>query len=104
MTGLTLWCLICAGFAGASFGLRANMMKPEVKTWPTRPLPVRLATVSVAIVLWAYVFSVVNGDYRPTQGEAALLPVLALYGGVTFVYLFRLKEPAKARPAPIPAE
>lgn len=88
----TLWTAFFAGAAGFGFGLRANMMKPEVISWPDRPFWFRFGVFLMAAVLWAYTFKLLGllGEpYAASDAEAVLMPVLAFYSAVVWLYFYR---------------
>lgn len=88
MEPLSLFCALCATAASAFLGLRAQMLKPALTSWPDAPACVAWATVALSIVLGGYVVAIVDG-YRASTGEAAILLTLAVYSGLLFVNLLR---------------
>jgi small-conductance mechanosensitive channel len=88
MDALSVFSALCATAASAFFGLRAQMLKPSLRSWPDAPAAVAWVTIALSIILGCYVVAVVDG-YRATTGEAAILFVLAVYAGLLFGNLLR---------------
>lgn len=85
---LNLICITAAVVAAIFLGLRAQMLKPDLTTWPEAPRCVRWATFLLSAVLGAYAVATVDG-YRPTTGEAVILVALAGYAFLLWFNLFR---------------
>tara|TARA_R110002051_G_scaffold161835_4_gene233455 strand:- start:609 stop:896 length:288 start_codon:yes stop_codon:yes gene_type:complete len=85
---LSIVCGLAATAAATFIGLRAQMLKPNVTSWPDAPLCVRYSTFGLSAVLGGYVVGVVNG-YQPSSGEAVILVALAIYGGLLWLNLLR---------------
>lgn len=77
-----------ASAAAMFLGLRAQMLKPALCSWPDAPRCVRYASFGLSTVLGAYTVAVVNG-YRPASGETIILVALAVYAGLLWVNLYR---------------
>jgi len=85
---LSLVCALSAAAAACFLGLRAQMLKPVLSSWPDAPRCVRWSSFGLSAVLGGYVVAVVNG-YPPSTGEAVLLVALATYSGLLWLNLFR---------------
>src|SRR5690606_8366720 len=85
---LSAICALSATVAGCFLGLRAQMLKPFLPSWPDAPRCVRQATFALSAVLGGYVVAVVNG-YPPSTGEAVLLVALAAYAFLLWLNLYR---------------
>lgn len=85
---LAILAAAAAALAAFFLGLRAQMLKPSLCSWPDAPRCVRYATFGLSAVLGAYTVSVVNG-YQPTSGEAVILMALAAYAALLWVNLYR---------------
>ena len=77
-----------AAVAAVFLGLRAQMLKPILGSWPDAPRCVLYASFALSAVLGAYPVAVMNG-YLPSTGEAAILPVLAVYAFLLWLNLYR---------------
>lgn len=85
---LSLICALCATGAAIFLGLRAQMLKPALSSWPDAPRCVRWSSFALSAVLGAYTVAVVDG-YRPSSGEAVILAALATYAFLLWVNLYR---------------
>jgi hypothetical protein len=85
---LALIAALSAAAAGMFLGLRAQMLKPHLSSWPDAPLCVRYSTFGLSAVLGGYTVAVING-YQPSSGEAVILSSLALYSGLLWLNLYR---------------
>lgn len=81
-------CASLAAIAAIFLGLRAQMLKPILASWPDAPRCVRWATFALSIMLGAYTVAVING-YPPSTGEAVLLFALAAYAVLLWLNLYR---------------
>jgi hypothetical protein len=88
MDPISLFAAMAAAVASAAMGLRAQMLKPALTSWPDAPACVAWSAVGVSIVLGCYVVAVVDG-YRATTGEAAILTAFAVYAVLLWVNLLR---------------
>lgn len=85
---LSLVAALSAAAAGMFLGLRAQMLKPHLSSWPDAPLCVRYSTFGLSAVLGGYTVAVING-YQASSGEAVILAALAAYGGLLWLNLYR---------------
>lgn len=85
---LSLFTAVAAAVASIAFGLRAQMLKPALTSWPDAPACVAWAAVALSIVLGCYVVAVLDG-YRASTGEAAILTALAAYAVLLWLNLLR---------------
>lgn len=85
---LAVVCASLASIAAIFLGLRAQMLKPMLSSWPDAPRCVRVSTLGLSIVLGAYTVAVVDG-YRPSSGEAFILASLAAYAFLLWLNLIR---------------
>jgi hypothetical protein len=97
MDGLSLVAAMAAAVASVALGLRAQMLKPRLTSWPDAPACVAWATVGLSIVLGGYVVAIVDG-YRATTGEAAIALALAAYAVLLWLNLLRQ---VRREPAPV---
>ena len=81
-------CASLAAIAAIFLGLRAQMLKPGLESWPDAPRCVRFSTLGLSIMLGAYTVAVVNG-YAPSSGEAFILATLAAYAVLLWLNLYR---------------
>jgi len=92
--------LIAAGMAilaAVFLGLRSQMLKPGMTSWPDAPRCVRYSTFCLSAVLGSYAVAVTLSGYRASSGEVVILTALAVYGGPLWVNLFRqLQRQAEA--------
>lgn len=82
---------LCASFAAIAaifLGLRAQMLKPVLESWPDAPRCVRYATFALSAILGGYTVAVING-YDPSSGEAVILASLAAYAVLLWLNLYR---------------
>lgn len=98
---LSLISAISAAAAAMFLGLRAQMLKPALSSWPDAPRCVRYSTFALSAVLGAYTVAVVDG-YRPQSGEAVILTALAAYAFLLWVNLYRQVRPRLRTPAGYP--
>lgn len=73
-------------------GLRAQMLKPGMTSWPDAPRCVRWASFILSAIMGSYVVALFDG-YRASSGEAIILPALAAYAGLLWVNLYRQARP-----------
>lgn len=85
---LTIVAVGCAVTAAVFLHLRAQMLRPELATWPESPRCVRWASFFLSLSLGTYVIAVLQG-YRPTMGEVGILIPLAAYAFLLWVNLMR---------------
>lgn len=87
---------IIAGFSAALamafLGLRAQMLKPDMASWPDAPRCVRWASFVLSAAMGSYVVAIVNG-YPASTGEAAIFPLIAGYSGLLTINLYRQIKP-----------
>lgn len=81
-------CASAAALAAIFLGLRAQMLKPMLASWPDAPRCVRYATFALSAVLGAYTVAVIDG-YAPSTGEAVILSALAAYAILLWLNLYR---------------
>lgn len=81
-------CASAAAIAAIFLGLRAQMLKPILESWPDAPRCVRYATFGLSAILGGYTVAVVNG-YPPSTGEAVILLSLAAYAVLLWLNLYR---------------
>lgn len=86
---LSLIAAIMAVLAAVFLGLRAQMLKPGVTSWPDAPRCVRYSTFCLSAVLGSYAVAVLLSGYEASSGEAVILTALAGYGGLLWVNLYR---------------
>ncbi len=96
MDGTSLFAALAAAVASVFLGLRAQMLKPALTSWPDAPACVAWSTAALSIVLGGYVVAVVDG-YRASSGEAAILTALAAYAALLWVNLLRQVRPGLRR-------
>lgn len=85
---LNLIAALSAAAAAIFLGLRAQMLKPILSSWPDAPRCVRYATFGLSVVLGGYTVHICNGG-RATASEALILFALASYGFLLWFNLFR---------------
>lgn len=85
---LNLIAALASAAAAMFLGLRAQMLKPHLESWPDAPRCVRFSTFGLSAVLGAYTIAVVNG-YEASTGEAFVLSALAAYAGLLWLNLYR---------------
>ena len=85
---LSWLCASMATVAAIFLGLRAQMLKPILESWPDAPKCVRYATFALSAVLGGYTVAVING-YAPSTGEAVILFALASYAALLWLNLYR---------------
>lgn len=85
---LNLIAAMSAAAAAIFLGLRAQMLKPILSSWPDAPRCVRYATFGLSVVLGGYTVHICNGG-QATASEALILFALAAYGGLLWLNLFR---------------
>ena len=71
-----LWAMIAALVAAYSLAMRGEILKPEMKSYFSGPLVVRLSVTFTSIALGGRVISIWGGG-SATAGEAAVYTVLA---------------------------
>lgn len=86
---LTWAAALAAMAAAAFFGLRGQMLKPEISDFPDSPRCVRWACFIASLACGLYVVSVTINHYQATRTEAAMLSALALYAFLLWVNLYR---------------
>lgn len=79
---------LSAACAAMFLGLRAQMLKPSLSSWPDAPRCVRYSTFALSAILGAYTVAVIDG-YRPQSGEAVILASLAAYAFLLWANLYR---------------
>lgn len=84
----TILCAVGAAVSSVAFGIRSNMLRSEVESWPSAPTLVWLVNFVVSVGLGAYVVAVIEG-YAPSSAEFWLMVVLSLYSVVYLVNLTR---------------
>lgn len=87
-----------ASLGMAFLGLRAQMLKPAMASWPDAPQCVRWASFGLSAILGSYVAALFDG-YRASAWEALIVWALAAYAGLLWVNLYR-----QARAGLVPAD
>lgn len=86
---LSLIAAVMAILAAVFLGLRSQMLKPGMTSWPDAPRCVRYSTFCLSAVLGSYAAAVTLSGYQASSGEVVILTALAVYGGLLWVNLFR---------------
>lgn len=91
---MTMLGIALAVVSTVMLGLRGQMLKPELASWPDSPRCVGWASsgLSLASALWA-VGAWLNG-WPVTGGSIPLLGSLAIYSTLMFVNLYRQERAA----------
>ncbi len=84
----TVICVMAAAISSVAFGIRSNMLRRDVVSWPSAPTVVWLVNFAVSVALGAYVVAVIDG-YAPSSGESWILVILTLYSVVYLINLTR---------------
>lgn len=86
---LSLIAAFMAAAAAVFLGLRAQMLKPGMNSWPDAPRCVRYSTFCLSAILGSYAAAVTLSGYRASSGEVVILTALAGYGFLLWVNLYR---------------
>lgn len=86
---LSLTAAFMAAAAAMFLGLRAQMLKPGMTSWPDAPRCVRYSTFCLSAILGSYAVAVTLSGYEASSGEAIILTALAGYGGLLWMNLYR---------------
>ena len=95
---LTLAAGLGATLAMVFLGLRAQMLKPVMASWPDAPRCVRWASFGLSALMGSYGAALIDG-HRASSWEAVILLAIAAYAGLLWVNLYR-----QARAGMVPAD
>lgn len=86
---LSLWAAWSAIAAAVFLGLRAQMLKPDMTSWPEAPGCIRWACFGLSIVLGAYAVAVLMDGHRASLAETLILAALCGYAALMWLNLYR---------------
>ena len=86
---LSLIAAFMAAAASMFLGLRAQMLKPGMTSWPDAPRCVRVSTFCLSAILGSYAAAVTLSGYQASSGEVVIVTALAIYGGLLWLNLYR---------------
>lgn len=98
MSLVNLWATSAAFLAAAALAMRANMLKPDLKTWPQAPRLVQRTLAGLGIVMGMAAVSIFVGR-DATAREALVYTALALGG---LIMLANLNAQRTPDPPPFP--